>query len=258
MAGRLEGKVAFITGAGGGIGRACSLAFAREGAAVALAEVVKDKGEETAEAVKAAGGRVLLRQADVADQESVKEAIEATVKAFGGLDILFNIAGGSLEEEQGIKDTPESVWDRTYDSNLYGTYLCIKYALPHLIEAGGGVVINTSSVAGLVGAWRKHAYATAKAGIIGLTRTIALEYAAQGLRVNAICPGVTMSPKLQGRLADDPSRAEGYKKRQPLGLCEPEDIANGAVFLASDDARMITGQYLVIDGGHTLDTGRVL
>ena len=258
MAGRLAGKVAIITGAGGGIGRACSLAFAREGASVVLAEVNPDSGKETAEAVRAAGGSVLFAQTDVSNTAEVQATVEKTIQTFGGLDIVFNIAGGSLEEEQGAADTPEEIWQKTYNTNLFGTFLFTKYSLRHMLQQKRGVVICTSSTAGIVGAWKKHAYAASKAGIIGFVRAIALEYAAQGIRANAICPGVTLSPKLKQRLGDDPARAENYKKRQPLGLCEPEDIAAGAVFLASDEARMITGQYLVIDGGRILDTGRAL
>ena len=258
MAGQLEGKVALITGAGGGIGRAGAVAFVREGAAVVVAEIDAERGEETAQLARETGGRATFVQTDVTQPEAVEAAVAAALREYGRLDVMYNNAGFSMNEEQGVVDTPIEVWNQTYSVNLFGSYLFCKYAIPELAKAGGGSIISTASVAGLAGAWKKHAYATAKAGIIGLTRTIALEYAAQGIRANAICPGVTMSPRLRQRLTDNPALAEGYRKRQPLGLCEPEDIAATALFLASDDSRMITGQYIVVDGGHLLDTGRVL
>ena len=258
MAGKLEGKVALITGAGGGIGRAGAVAFVREGAAVVVAEIDAERGEETVRLARETGGRATFVQTDVTQPEAVEAAVAAALREYGRLDVMYNNAGFSMNEEQGVVDTPIEVWNQTYSVNLFGSYLFCKYAIPELAKAGGGSIISTASVAGLAGAWKKHAYATAKAGIIGLTRTIALEYAAQGIRANAICPGVTMSPRLRQRLTDNPALAEGYRKRQPLGLCEPEDIAATALFLASDDSRMITGQYIVVDGGHLLDTGRVL
>ena len=258
MAGKLEGKVALITGAGGGIGRAGAVAFVREGAAVVVAEIDAERGKETARLARETGGRATFVQTDVTQPEAVEAAVAAALREYGRLDVMYNNAGFSMNEEQGVVDTPIEVWNQTYSVNLFGSYLFCKYAIPELAKAGGGSIISTASVAGLAGAWKKHAYATAKAGIIGLTRTIALEYAAQGIRANAICPGVTMSPRLRQRLTDNPALAEGYRKRQPLGLCEPEDIAATALFLASDDSRMITGQYIVVDGGHLLDTGRVL
>ncbi len=258
MAGKLEGKVALITGAGGGIGRAGAVAFVREGAAVVVAEIDAERGEETAQLARETGGRATFVQTDVTQPEAVEAAVAAALREYGRLDVMYNNAGFSMNEEQGVVDTPIEVWNQTYAVNLFGSYLFCKYAIPELAKAGGGSIISTASVAGLAGAWKKHAYATAKAGIIGLTRTIALEYAAQGIRANAICPGVTMSPRLRQRLTDNPALAEGYRKRQPLGLCEPEDIAATALFLASDDSRMITGQYIVVDGGHLLDTGRAL
>ena len=258
MAGKLEGKVALITGAGGGIGRAGAVAFVREGAAVVVAEIDAERGEETVRLARETGGRATFVQTDVTQPEAVEAVVAAALREYGRLDVMYNNAGFSMNEEQGVVDTPIEVWNQTYSVNLFGSYLFCKYAIPELAKAGGGSIISTASVAGLVGAWKKHAYATAKAGIIGLTRTIALEYAAQGIRANAICPGVTMSPRLRQRLTDNPALAEGYRKRQPLGLCEPEDIAATALFLASDDSRMITGQYIVVDGGHLLDTGRAL
>ncbi|MCH8283320.1 MAG: SDR family oxidoreductase [Chloroflexi bacterium] len=258
MAGKLEGKVALITGAGGGIGRAGAVAFVQEGAAVVVAEIDAERGEETVRLARETGGRATFVQTDVTQPEAVEAAVAAALREYGRLDVMYNNAGFSMNEEQGVVDTPIEVWNQTYSVNLFGSYLFCKFAIPELAKAGGGSIISTASVAGLAGAWKKHAYATAKAGIIGLTRTIALEYAAQGIRANAICPGVTMSPRLRQRLTDNPALAEGYRKRQPLGLCEPEDIAATALFLASDDSRMITGQYIVVDGGHLLDTGRVL
>lgn len=258
MAGKLGGKAALITGAGGGIGRAEAVLFAREGASVLVAELDSQRGQETARIVEDAGGKALFVPTDVTRPESAEAAVNACLKAYSRLDVLCNVAGYSMQEEKGVADTPIEVWQETYNVNLYGTYLFCKFALPPMLKAGRGSIISTASVAGLAGAWKKHAYATAKAGIIGLTRTIALEYAAKGVRANVICPGVTVSPRLRQRLTADPALATGYKKRQPLGLCEPEDIAKTALFLASDDSRMITGQYIVVDGGHLLDTGRVL
>lgn len=258
MAGKLEGKVAFITGAGGGIGRAGARLFAKEGARVVVAEIQDDTGRETVRLIEDTGSKALFVKTDVTKPESVQAAVAACLRAYGALNILYNVAGYSMNEEQGVADTPIEVWNETYLVNLFGTYLCCKFAIPEMLKAGGGAIISTASVAALAGAWSKHAYATAKAGIVGLTRTMALEYASRGIRANVIAPGVTVSPRLRQRLAERPDLKAGYLKRQPLGLCEPEDIAKAALFLASDDGRMVTGQCLVVDGGHLLDTGRAL
>ncbi|MBI3743851.1 MAG: SDR family oxidoreductase [Chloroflexi bacterium] len=258
MAGKLEGKAAIVTGAGGGIGRAGAALFAKEGAGVVIAEIDEKTGRETERLIQDTGGKALFVRTDVSKPVSVQAAVAACLRQYGRLDVMYNNAGFSMEEEKGVADTPVEVWQQTYNVNLFGTFLFCKFAIPEMIKVGGGSVIGTASVAGLIGAWKKHAYATMKSGVIGLMRTIALEYAAQGVRANAICPGLTVSPRVGGRMVADPKRKEGYLKRQPLGLCEPEDIAKTALFLASDDSRMITGQYIVVDGGHVLDTGRVL
>jgi NAD(P)-dependent dehydrogenase (short-subunit alcohol dehydrogenase family) len=258
MAGKLEGKVAIITGAGGGIGRAGATLFAREGARVVVAEIDRARGLETVRQIEDSGGQAIFAETDVTKPASAEATVKACLRAYGQLHIMYNVAGYSMNEEKGVAETPIEVWNETYNVNLFGTYLFCRLAIPEIIKAGGGAVLATASVAGLAGAWKKHAYATAKAGIIGLMRTIALEYAAGGVRANAIAPGLTLSPRLRQRMAERPDLHANYRKRQPLGLCEPEDIAQAALYLASDAGRMVTGQVLVVDGGHLLDTGRVL
>ena len=253
MANRLAGKVAMITGAGGGIGRAGSKAFATEGAKVIVAEIDRDSGQETARIVQDLGGQAIFVHTDVTQAESVRAAIAAGQKALGPLNVLYNNAGYSMEADRPIDEVSEEVWKETYSVVLYGSFLCAKYAIPEIIKNGGGCVISTSSIAGVTGAAQVNAYATAKGGVIAMTKTIAMQYADKGVRANVICPGYTFSPRLKQRYLNLPAeRQQSMRERQPFGFNEPEDIANTAVFLASDESRMITGQSLVVDGGRLL------
>ena len=250
MTGRLQGKVAFITGAGGGIGRAGALAFAREGARVVIAEIARETGEESARAVTAGGGQAVFVRTDVTDPESVRTALAEGERAFGPLDILYNNAGYSMPEDRSIETLDEAVWKETFDVVLYGTFLCAKYALPGMIERRRGVIINTASIAGLAPSKGTQAYSVAKAGVVQLTRNLASANAQHGIRANCLCPGLTMSPRWRERIHREPALRASMAVKQPFGYCEPEDIAAGAVFLASDEARMITGLALPIDGGY--------
>ena len=258
MTNRLAGKVAMITGAGGGIGRAGSKAFAAEGAKVIVAEIDRDSGQETVRIVQDLGGQAVFVHTDVTQADSVVAAVAAGQEALGPLNILYNNAGYSMETDRPIDEVSEEVWKETYSVVLYGSFLCAKYAIPEIIKNGGGCVISTASVAGLAGS-RNSAYSTAKGGVVAMTKTLALQYADKGVRANVICPGLTFSPRLKQRhLNRPPEEQQRTYQRQPLGICDPEDIANAAVFLASDDSRMMTGQSLVVDGGYMLGVAPAL
>lgn len=245
---RLKNKVAIITGGGSGIGRATCLLFAREGAKVVVADYVAEGGNETVRQISAANGQAVFVQADVSKSADVQNMIGATIRNYGRVDILFNNAGiegpstklGNLKEED---------WDRVIAIDLTSVYLGIKYVLPEMIKQGGGVILSTASVAGLVGFQGSGAYAAAKAGVINLTRLAALEYADKNIRVNCICPGVIETPMVD-RVVGNRSR-ERIIKTEPIGrLGKPEDIANAALFLASDESSFATGAPFIIDGGY--------
>lgn len=257
MTGRLHGRAAFITGAGSGIGRAAATLFAREGAMVAIAEVKPVLGQQTADAITAAHGTALFVQTDVTHDDSVQAAINATVGRFGKLDLLFNCAGGSLLEDASVTEVDLSVWDQTMNLDLKGTFLCCRHAIPCIVAAGGGTIVNMSSGAALRGASPKHIYTAAKGAVVALTRSLACTFAKQNVRVNAICSGRVNTERVRARysgvsghrgIAADPNeRAKTY----PFWLGEPEDIANIALFLSSHESRMITGAAIPADGGHS-------
>lgn len=258
MTDRLKGKIAFITGAGGGIGTASALAFAREGAAVVVAEIDTARGQQTTRLITESGGRAVFVPVDVTKPESVKAALKTGEDSLGPINVLYNNAGYSMEADRGVAAVSEEVWQETFSVVLYGTFLCAKYGIPRLLKNGGGCVINTASVVGVTGAKGQNAYATAKGGVIALTRNIALQYADRNIRANVLLPGLTLSPRLEQRLKAYPKSAERIKARHPFGACQPEDIANAAVFLASDESRMITGQALAVDGGFLLGSAPAL
>jgi NAD(P)-dependent dehydrogenase (short-subunit alcohol dehydrogenase family) len=246
---RFQGKTVFITGAGSGIGRATALAFAAEGARVAGYDISAAACEKTAGLIGASGGEALALAGDVADSIDVQLAISEVVKQFGALDILFNNAGIAARER--VTEQDEATWDEVLRINLRGVYVCSKYAIPHLRRPGGAVV-NTASVVGLVGVRNRAAYATSKGAIITLTKNMALDYAGEGIRVNAVCPGFVRTGLTEGLFAD-PERGRAITAMHPLGgLAEVDDIARAVLFLASDDARMITGQALAVDGGFSV------
>lgn len=253
--GKLDGKVAFITGAGAGIAKAAALRFAREGASVAVIELNPDTGRRTEEAIAAAGGRALFVRTDVTDPEAMRQAVAATVQRFDALHILVNCAGGSTQEDHPVHEMDIANWRRTIDLNLLHPFLACKYGIPHMMRAGGGAIVNFASSLGMVGSV-KPAYAASKGGIVAFTRTLAAQYAPHGIRANAIAPGVVRSERQLGRWEDPngektPARLayDNLKKLYPYSVSEPDEIAGLALFLASDDARMMTGATVSADGG---------
>lgn len=249
---RLADKVAIITGGGSGIGEATARLFAREGAAVMVADVNGTAARAVAAAIGAAGGRATWAETDVTAGPSVEAMVRTTLADFGRLDVLFNNAG--IEAFGTVVETDEATWERTFAVHVRGTYLCSKYAIPAMIAGQrGGTVINVSSVAGLIGLPRMSAYSAAKGAIISLTRAMAVDFAPDGIRVNCIAPGTTMTP-LGKRLIehDTPEMLERRLSRYPLHrFGQPEEIAHGVLFLASDESSYATGMCLTLDGGLT-------
>ena len=258
---RLAGKIAFITGGGAGIAKATAMAFAREGAKVGLAEINPELGRAAEQAVREAGGEALFVETDVTQDAAVKRAIDATAERFGGLNVLMNCAGGSLQEDVPVHRMDLEVWERTVTLNLRHPFLCCRHGIPHMLAGGGGSIINFSSWLGLMGS-EKPAYAACKGGIVSFTKTLAAEYMASGIRANAIAPGTIRTERSIRRwenkdmlLSEKPSpdvRARlAVRKTYPFSVGEASDIAAIAVFLASDESRMLTGTVLAADGGRS-------
>ncbi|MGH7932260.1 MAG: SDR family NAD(P)-dependent oxidoreductase [Candidatus Binataceae bacterium] len=256
--GRLEGKVAFISGAGSGIARAAARLFTQEGAKVAIAEINADLGRASERAVREAGGDAFFVETDVTKEESVKHAIEQAVSRFGCLNVLYNCAGGSIAADARVTDVDMSVWQHTISLDLQCMFHCCRHGIPELIKAGGGSIVNMSSVAALRGNFAGHVYVAAKGGIIALTKGLAGEYAKNGIRANAIAPGLVKTDRVLQRFGDPNDAASGSPrvqamkaqfKRYPFSVGEAEDIARIALFLASDESRMITGVTIPADGG---------
>ena len=249
MADLTKGKVALVTGAGSGIGRAAAQIFAREGAKVAAADVNQASAEETVGLIRAAGGEAFGLQADVSKAAEVEAMVAAVVETYGRLDCAFNNAGieGALAS---TADYTEADWAPVIAVNLTGVWLCMKYEVPRMLETGGGAIVNTSSAAGLLGAPRMPAYVASKHGVVGLTKTAALEYAKSGVRVNAVCPGV-IDTSMVGRLKERrPRMFEKIVRGEPIGrIGRPEEIAETAVWLCSDAASFVTGHAMSVDGG---------
>ena len=252
---RLENKVAFITGAGSGIARTAAQIFAREGAKVVIAELKPELGQAAERVVREAGGEATFVETDVTQEDSVQSAIQATVERYGKLDVLYNSAGGSIVEDTTVTDVDMWVWPHTLSLDLLGTFLCCRHGIPEIIKAGGGSVINTSSmVAVSSGSFRAHVYVAAKGGIIALTQALAGEYAKDRVRVNTICPGGIVTDRSRQRIGN-PDEMESIKKlreQYPFAVGAPEDIAYVALFLASDEARIRTGTTIQADGGPRL------
>ena len=252
MAGILEGKTALITGAGGGIGRAASLAFAREGARVACADANRDAASDTVAMVNAVGGQALSLGGDVTDDATVQGLIRATLEAYGRLDCAFNNAGiaGYQVDAAGKRtaEWSEAAFDRMIGVNLKGVWLCMKHELLHMAAHGGGAIVNTGSIAGLVGLPTSSAYVAAKHGVLGLTKTAAIEYAADKIRVNTVCPGYIRTKMTEEVMA---RRGEALMAMIPFHrMGTPEEIAELVAWLCSDRASYVTGACYNVDGGY--------
>ena len=250
--GNLTGKVAFLTGAASGIGRAAALTFAREGVNTAVADIDQHGNQETARMIEDLGGQALAVHCDVTRGEDVQAALNQTIEVFGHLDYAFNNAGAE-QQPKPTADITEEEWDRIITINLRGVFLCMKYEIPLMLQHGGGSIVNTSSGAGIKVFGRGAAYAAAKHGVVGLTKDAALDYAATGIRINAICPGI-IDTEMMDRFTGD--TAEGRDRviaQEPIGrMGKPDEIAAAVLWLCSDAASFVTGHALVADGGQTL------
>ena len=252
MAGSLDGKTALVTGGGSGIGRATSLAYAKDGARVVVADVNVEGGEETVQLIKEAGGEAILVHADVSKPEDTQAMVAQAVEAFGSLDCAFNNAGiGGGSDRHLTADYLEEDWDRVISINLKGVWLCMKAEIPQMLKQGGGAIVNTASIAGLVGLTGTVAYVAAKHGVTGLTKAAAMEYAKSGIRVNSVCPGYIHTPLVQRVFEDHEGFEERVAARHPIGrLGEPSEIAQAVIWLSSDAASFVTGHNMPVDGGY--------
>jgi NAD(P)-dependent dehydrogenase (short-subunit alcohol dehydrogenase family) len=252
---RLNGKIAFISGAGGGIGRATAMRFAEEGAKVAVTDIDATAGEESARLAREAGGNsggdAVFMYCDVTEHASVKEAIAATVARWGGLHIPHNNAGGSTLQDGPVTEAPDEEFWRVIKLDLYGTFLCSKYGIPAIAKSGGGSVINMSSNVALMALPGRDCYTAAKGGVASMTRSMAVEYAPQNIRVNAIAPSVTLSDRVK-KLVEGSPQIKKLADQHLLGFGQPIHIANIAVYLASDEAAITTGQVFPVDSGVTI------
>jgi NAD(P)-dependent dehydrogenase (short-subunit alcohol dehydrogenase family) len=246
---RLDGKVAVITGAGGGMGREAAQVFSAEGASVCVADVDGTAAEESAAACREA----FAVEVDVADDESVRAMYEETAGRYGGIDVLYNNAGISPADDASILETEAEAWERVQAVNTKGVYLCCRHGIPHLLDRGGGSVINVASFVALVGAATSQiSYTASKGAVLSMSRELAVQFARQGVRVNALCPGPVETPLLLRIFGDDPAAYERRRIHLPMGrLAKPREIVNAALFLASDESSYVNGATFLVDGGLT-------
>jgi NAD(P)-dependent dehydrogenase (short-subunit alcohol dehydrogenase family) len=250
--GSYAGKVAFVTGAGSGIGRATALAFAREGASVVVSDISEQGNQETVRMIEELDERALAVRCDVTRTGDVKAALDRTVETFGRLDVAFNNAGVE-QEEAATAQLAEEVWDRVIDIDLRGVFLCMKHEIPLMLEQGGGAIVNTSSGAGVKGFPMGAAYVAAKHGVIGLTRSAALDYAQANIRINAVCPGIIETQMMDRVTGDTPEGRQQVISQEPIGrMGKPEEIAEAVLWLCSEAASFVVGHAMVVDGGQTV------
>ena len=252
---RLKDKVAFITGSGSGIGRTTAILFAKEGATVVVADIDESTGQETVGMITDNNGQAVFIKTDVTKEESVKSAILQTTDTFGKLNVIDNNAGGSKGEDVAIHEGTFEVWEKTLSFNLFSAMFCCKYGIPELIKNGGGSIILTGSQAGLLG-WKRPAYTAAKGGIISLTRVMAVDYAKHNIRVNCVCPGLVLTERTKKEYKKNPVFFEDMRPHSLLGFSEPLDIAYARLYLASEEAKGVTGATFPIDSGYTI-VGRI-
>jgi len=248
---RLENKVAVISGGARGMGAVEAMLFAKEGAKVVIGDMLEDEGRKTEAEINEAGGECVFVSLDVSDESAWEKAVGEAVSRFGKLDILVNNAG--IYRAHNVEETSSEEWDQIMDINAKGVFLGTKYAIPAMRKASGGSIVNISSVAGLVGSRETSAYNASKGAVRLLTKSTAIQYASEGIRANSVHPGTIETPMTEGFLADETKRADRLNRTPLKRLGRPEDVAYGALYLASDESSFVTGSELVIDGGRTAE-----